>query len=135
MSIWDTVAAPIIAIINKVVPDKAAAAAAVASLQTMQVQGQLADEMAQLTAVTSAQSDINKIEAAQPGIHFRDGAGWICVAGFGVALLKAPIEWGTTLAGHPITLPAVDTTMIMPMLFALLGLGGLHSFDKVKGVA
>lgn len=132
MSIWDSVAAPIIAIINKVVPDKAAAAAAVATLNQLQMQGQLQDEFTQLQAVTVNQSDIDKAEAAQPGMHFRDGAGWVCVASFAILALKSPIEWVCALIGHPLTLPSVDTSTTIPMLFGLLGLGGLHTYQQVK---
>lgn len=74
----------------------------------------------------------NAAEAAQPGLHFRDGAGWVCVAGFAIALLKPLLEWGCTLAGHPVTLPAVDTTTATTMLMALLGLGGMHVYQQVK---
>lgn len=133
MSIWDSIASPIISIINKVVPDKAAAAAAVAQLNTMQLQGQLQDEFAQLQAVTVNQSDIDKAEAAQPGTHFRDGAGWVCVVSFAILALKSPIEWICALTGHPVTLPSVDTSTTVPMLFGLLGLGGLHTYQQVKG--
>ena len=133
MSIWTDVASPIISIINKVVPDKAAAAAAVAQLNQMQLQGQLQDELLQLQAVTTNQSDIDKEEAAQPGMHFRDGAGWVCVAAFALMALKTPIEWVGTISGHPIVLPSVDTSTTTPMLFALLGLGGMHTYQQVKG--
>jgi hypothetical protein len=132
MAIWDTIISPIVSIINKIVPDKAAAAAAIATLNQMQLEGKLQDELIQLQAVTTAQTDINKVEAAQPGLHFRDGAGWVCVAGFAITVLKAPIEWVAALAGHPITLPTVDTTTIVPMLFALLGLGGMHVYEKTQ---
>lgn len=130
--IWDQLINPIVAIINKVIPDKAAAAAAAAALKEQALNGQLQEEMTQLTAVTSAQSDIDKVEAAQPGVHFRDGAGWVCVASFAVMVLKAPIEWGAAIVGHPLTLPAVDTSTTVPMLFALLGLGSMHVYQQVK---
>lgn len=78
------------------------------------------------------QIKVNAAEAAQPGLHFRDGAGWVCVAGLAVTIFKPLIEWGTALAGHPITLPPVDSTTTNDILMGLLGLGGMHLYQQVK---
>jgi len=90
-------------------------------------------------AAQQGQLDANKAEAEQGGTHFRDGAGWVCVAGFGLVVLRPLIEWGAVLAGHPVTLPAIDTSETGPMLVALLGLGGYHAapaiVSAVKGKA
>lgn len=83
-------------------------------------------------AANTAQIGVNQAEATQPGLHFRDGAGWVCVAGFAVVVLRPLIQWGTTLAGHPVELPAMDMTQIGPMLAALLGLGGMHVYENTK---
>jgi hypothetical protein len=90
-------------------------------------------KLASSLALLNAQTDIDKAEAAQPGMHFRDGAGWVCVFAFGLMALKAPIEWGAALAGHPITLPPVDTSVTNDMLFGLLGLGGMHVYQQTAG--
>lgn len=133
MSIWDTVAAPIIAIINKVVPDKAAAAAAVASLQQLQLQGALSEEMAQLQAVTTAQSDINKVEAASTNwfvAGWRPGIGWVCVLAFGFEFLLRPLlQWGCALYGHTVVLPSLDSTLTQ-LTYAMLGMGALKTVEK-----
>jgi hypothetical protein len=86
----------------------------------------------QAAAANQAQADIEKVEAGQPGIHFRDGAGWVLVAGFAFIVLKAPIEWAAILLGHHIELPPVDSNTIVPMLGGLLGLGGMHVYQQVK---
>lgn len=90
------------------------------------------DKLAASLALLNAQTDINKVEAAQPGMHFRDGAGWVCVVAFGLAALKAPIEWAAALCGHAVTLPQMDTSVTTDMLLGLLGLGGMHVYEKVK---
>jgi hypothetical protein len=96
------------------------------------------EQKAQAQAM-QGQLDANKAEAEQGGTHFRDGAGWVCVAGFGLVVLRPLIEWGAVLAGHPVTLPAIDTSETGPMLVALLGLGGYHAapaiVSAVKGKA
>ena len=138
MSIWDTVAAPIIAIINKIVPDKAAAAAAVAQLQTLQVQGALADELAQLQAVTVNQSNINQAEATNANLFvagWRPAIGWVCAAALAFQYMARPlIQWGFAFAHQTLpVLPGIDDNLWQLML-GMLGLGGLRTFEKVKGV-
>lgn len=139
MSIWDTVAAPIIAIINKVVPDKAAAAAAVASLQQLQMQGSLNEEMAQLQAVTGAQSDVDKVEATNPSLFvagWRPMIGWVCGAALCSQYIARPLlQWGFTIAHQPLpALPGIDDNL-WQLMFGMLGMGGLRTFEKIKGVA
>lgn len=139
MSIWDTIAAPIIAIINKVVPDKTAAAAAVATLNQMQLQGQLQEEFAQLQAVTSAQSDVDKAEATNSNVFvsgWRPMIGWVCGAALASQYIFRPIlQWGFTMAHQPLpTLPGIDDNL-WQLMFGMLGLGSLRTFEKIKGVA
>ena len=139
MSIWETVASPIIAIINKLIPDKAAAAAAVAQLQQLQLQGQLNDELAQLQAITVNQSDINKQEAANGSVFvagWRPFCGWVCGAALGLIYVVGPLfVWLTALLGHPTPFPSLDTQTLMTLLFAMLGMGTLRTVDKIGGVA
>jgi len=140
VSIWDTVAAPIIAIINKVVPDKAAAAAAVAQLQTLQLQGALQEELVQLQAVTTAQTDVNKIEAASSSLFvagWRPYVGWVCGTGLAISCIVAPLfTWLSTLIGHPTAFPALNDPLLQSTLAGMLGLGHIsRTIEKIKGVA
>ncbi|MFA5152357.1 MAG: hypothetical protein WC554_07365, partial [Clostridia bacterium] len=41
-------------------------------------------------------------------------------------------EWGVKLAGKSITPPMIDTGSLITILMALLGLGGLRTFEKYK---
>ena len=102
------------------------------------------DRMAQALQLWQGQQDLakaqiaaNTAEAAQPGMHFRDGAGWVCVVGLGVTVLKPLIEWMSAVVGHALVLPPVDTSTTSLMLTSLLGLGGLHAvpgiINSVKG--
>jgi hypothetical protein len=139
VSIWDTVAAPIIAIINKVVPDKAAAAAAVATLNQLQLQGSLSDELLQLQAVTSAQSDVDKVEAASASVWvsgWRPYVGWVCGTGLAISCIVAPLfTWLSTLAGHPVVFPALNDPLLQSTLAGMLGLGHItRTVEKIQGV-
>lgn len=117
--------------IDKIWPDPTKAAEAKVALLQAEQAGALKELDAQLQA-NLAQIAANAAEAAQPGLHFRDGAGWVCVVAFAITALKAPIEWAATLAGHPVQLPSVDQTVSMQMLAGLLGLGGMHVYEQTK---
>jgi hypothetical protein len=118
-------------VIDKIFPDKTKAAEAKAALAQAQLEGNLkaVDDQFQ---VQIEQIKANAAAEAKPGMSFRDGAGWVCVIGFTIATLKAPIEWACTLAGHIIALPSVDTSTITTMLFALLGIGGMHVYEQTQ---
>jgi hypothetical protein len=130
---------PISDIILKVVPDKAAAAAAVAQLNEMQVAGQLQEELVQLTAVTSAQSDVDKVEAASASLFvagWRPYVGWVCGTGLAISCIIAPLfTWIATLAGHPVVFPALNDPLLQSTLAGMLGLGHItRTVEKIKGV-
>lgn len=140
MSIWDAVAAPLIAIVNKVVPDKAAASAATAELQRMAAQGELAEEMAQLASVTTAQTDINKVEAASTNwwvSGWRPYIGWICGTGLAMSAIIGPLfTWATALAGHSTPFPIANDPLLQSTLAGLLGMGHIaRTVEKIQGVA
>jgi hypothetical protein len=45
------------------------------------------------------------------------------------------LEWGGIVSGHPLPpLPGIDNNL-WELLTAMLGLSGLRSFEKLKGVA
>lgn len=139
MSLWDTLAAPILKIIDKVIPDRAAAQAVKDQLSVLAAQGALNEEMAQLTAVTSAQSDINKIEAASPSTFvsgWRPFVGWVCASGFACVYIVFPLlTWLTTLFGKSTAFPTLDSGSLMTLLLGMLGMGGMRMAEKMKGVA
>jgi hypothetical protein len=117
--------------IDKIFPNPTEAAAAKIALLNAQNAGALKalDDQFNLNI---EQIKANAIDEAKPGLSFRDGAGWVCVIGFAVTILKPIIEWGCALSGHPVTLPSVDTSTITTLLFALLGIGGMHVYEKTQ---
>jgi len=113
--------------------DPAARQAAAIELARLQAEGTF-EQKADLQTQT-AQIAVNQAAASQPGPHFRDGAGWICVAALAFNVLRVPVEWASILAGHPLTLPTLDLSLTQTMLAGLLGLGGMHVVEQVKGKA
>jgi hypothetical protein len=110
-------------IIGRFFPDKTQVEKDKIAAAMMQLQQQFELDKSQIA--------VDAASAAQPGLHFRDGAGWVCVAGFAFSILKSPIEWGCQMIGHPLQLPPVDTQTTQAMLYGLLGLGGLHAAPGV----
>lgn len=117
--------------VNKIWPDPTQRAAAQVALLQAQQAGAL-KELDDQFQTNIEQIKANAVEEAKPGVTFRDGAGWVCVAAFAIAALKSPIEWGCSLAGHPVTLPSVDQTTTIPLLFALLGVSGMHVYQQIQ---
>src|SRR5258708_4021935 len=109
MSIWETVAAPILHIIDKIVPDKVAAQQMKDQLTAMAEQGELQEEIMQLQAVTVNQTDVDKVEAASTSIFiagWRPFVGWVCGTGLAMSAIIGPIfTWATALCGHPTPFP------------------------------
>lgn len=139
MGIWDIVAGPLIGIINKIIPDKTAAAAAVAQLQQLQAQGALQTELLQMQAITVNQSDVDKVEAANSSTFvagWRPAVGWVCAAALALIYIVGPFfVWATALFGHPTPFPTLDVSQLMTLLVGMLGMGVLRTVDKVQGVA
>jgi hypothetical protein len=111
-------------VINKIWPDKSAAEAA---------------QLAAAVALVQGQMDVNKAEAASPSAFtsgWRPAIGWVC----GLALLfqyilRPMLMWFGVITGHQWPpLPGIDDNLWQLML-GLLGLGGLRTFEKTKGVA
>jgi hypothetical protein len=50
-------------------------------------------------------------------------------------VLQPILVFGLAQSGYLIDLPKMDLGELMPVLMGLLGLGGLRSWEKVKGVA
>lgn len=118
-------------LIEKLIPDPKAKAEAAQKLLEMQLNGEL--------AVIANQVEIDKIEAASPKLFvsgWRPFIGWICGMALAVQMLVGPmVVWGATLAGHPVTLPIMQTELLTTLLVGMLGLGGMRTVEKLQGVA
>lgn len=79
-----------------------------------------------------AQLEINKAEAATGSLFiggWRPCIGWICALG----LLYNTII--VNIAGIWVDVPEVDTTLLVPVMMGMLGLGAMRSYEKVNKVA
>lgn len=85
------------------------------------------------------QAEINRLEAGHRSLFvagWRPFIGWVCGLGLAWAFLGHPMfEWLVALRGLAISAPAIATDNMMELILALLGLGGLRTFEKLTGRA
>ena len=92
-----------------------------------------------LAKIDLAQIEVNKVEAASRSLFvsgWRPCCGWVCAAALAYTYVLQPMFiFILAQTGHLVEMPALDIAGLMPILMGLLGLGGLRSYEKVKGVA
>jgi hypothetical protein len=124
-------------LIDKLIPDPKQKADAILKLKELEQAGELAQMNADL-AVIQGQVDIDKIEAASPKTFiagWRPFIGWVLGCGLAVILVIGPLmAWGSALAGHPIQQPVMPSEVLMTLSSSLLGLAGMRTWEKMKGV-
>ena len=108
-------------------------------IQDKDLKAKLQHEMdMQLHNANLSQIDVNKAEAASGSIFkggWRPFVGWVCgVAMLYHFLLQPIIVFTLSAAGITFDLPQFDMGSLMTILMGLLGLGGLRSFEKHKGI-
>lgn len=118
------------ALIDKLIPDPSAKAAATQKLLELQQSGDL--------AVIAAQARINEAEAANPNMFisgWRPAVGWVCVTGLAITVFSPLLSWIAALTMHPIAVPPIPMDSLMTLLIGMLGLGGMRTVEKLNGVA
>lgn len=116
-------------IVDKFLPDKSEEAKNALALQIAVMQ--------QDTAVMQMQADTNKAEASNPNLFvsgWRPFVGWVCGLSLAIVGFGPLLSWLASLCGHPTTFPAVDMSVTGPLLFSLLGFGGMRTFEKINGI-
>ncbi|MDB4351959.1 holin family protein [Porticoccaceae bacterium] len=110
-------------IIDRVVPDKNARKAAKEKLAELNQSGEL--------DLMKGQIEINKVEAAHKSLFvagWRPFVGWVCGVGLAYNVLINPV------ASIWVAMPVVDPALLYPVLMGMLGMGGLRTWEKAKGV-
>ena len=109
--------------------DKTKRAAMDAEVIRMAAEGELKQVIAQL--------EINAREAAHPSIFvagWRPAFGWCGAAGFVYATMLQPLlAWAAAIQGWPVP-PALNLDLLWVVITGMLGIGGLRTFEKAKGV-
>ena len=119
----DKLIEPVTKILDKFIPDADTKQKIAHELATMSEK--------HIHEIAKAQIEVNKEEAKGNWFQssWRPATAWVCVAGFAVNFLISPL-----LAPFGIDVPQADTSTMLPVLMGMLGLGGLRSYEKTKGL-
>lgn len=117
-------------LIDRFFPDPQKKAEAEMELVKLAADGELKQIIAQL--------EINAREAMHPSVWvagWRPFFGWAGGAGFVYAVILQPlIAWGASIKGWPAP-PSLNLDLLWVVVTGMLGIGGLRSIEKVKGVS
>ncbi|MBV1775308.1 holin family protein [Burkholderiaceae bacterium DAT-1] len=81
-----------------------------------------------------AQTEVNKVEAANPSLFvagWRPAIGWVCALALFYQFLIYPVLlwlWPERKPGE------LDLNSLYPLIFGMLGIAGMRSYEKLKGV-
>ena len=105
-------------------------------IQDADTKQKLAHEIATMSErhvheIAKEQIEVNKLDAKGDWFqsNWRPATAWICVCGFAVNFLISPLA-----APFGIIVPQADTSTMLPVLMGMLGLGGMRSYERIKGV-
>ena len=136
--IWQALIPVIGGILEKVIPDPQTAADAKIKMLELAQKGELAVLDAE-TKLALGQLEVNKVEAGTDMYRggWRPATGWAC--GFGLVyqfLIQPLLPWLVAVCGGSVPpLPPIDNETLMVLLTGMLGLGGLRTFERIKGKA
>lgn len=124
-------------VIDKVIPNVAER-----EKVKMEIQLKLAEQEGEMVKALLqsdiAQAEVNKIEAASDNVFksgWRPAVGWIGVTGLAWTVFLPVIAWFIQLFGVEVPpLPQLGSEVLNTLLFGLLGLGGLRSYEKKAGI-
>ena len=116
-------------LLDRFIPDPAKKAEAEMELVRMAAEGELKQVIAQL--------EINAREATHPSVFvagWRPFFGWAGGFGFLYATIGQPLlAWVAAIRGWPAP-PTLNLDLLWVVITGMLGIGGLRTFEKSKGV-
>jgi len=131
MSFITNIIGPVTDLLSKAIPDadtRMKLAAEIDSLASRQA-----------TDIAKAQLAVNKEEAASGSLFvagWRPFIGWTCGLAFCMNFILIPFgNFALAVSGSDVVVPGIDLATMMPVLLGMLGLGGLRTAEKMKGVA
>ncbi len=124
MSIVNALIGPVSGLLDKFIEDKDQKNALAHEIATMSER--------HAHEALKGQLEINKIEAAHKSLFvagWRPAIGWVCMLGllYNTIIANVLSIW--------IEVPEVDTTLLVPVMMGMLGLGAMRSYEKVNHVS
>ena len=124
MSIVNALIGPVSGLLDKFIEDKDQKNALAHEIATMSER--------HAHEALKGQWEINKVEAAHKSLFvagWRPAIGWVCMLGllYNTIIANVLSIW--------IEVPEVDTTLLVPVMMGMLGLGAMRSYEKVNHVS
>ena len=124
MSIVSQLVGPVTGLLDKFIEDKDQKAALAHEIATMSEK--------HAHEALKGQLEVNKVEAAHKSLFvagWRPCLGWVCALGLFYNSIVVNI------LGIWVDVPEVDTTLLVPVMMGMLGIGAMRTVEKVKGVS
>jgi|TARA_R100001198_G_scaffold34006_1_gene18393 hypothetical protein len=124
MSIVNALIGPVSGLLDKFIEDKDQKNALAHEIATMSER--------HAHEALKGQLEINKVEAAHKSLFvagWRPAIGWVCMLGllYNTIIANVLSIW--------VEVPEVDTTLLVPVMMGMLGLGAMRSYEKVNHVS
>ena len=124
MSIVNALIGPVSGLLDKFIEDKDQKNALAHEIATMSER--------HAHEALKGQLEINKVEAAHKSLFvagWRPAIGWVCMLGllYNTIIANVLSIW--------IEVPEVDTTLLVPVMMGMLGLGAMRPYEKVNHVS
>lgn len=136
--VGDLIAGLVGKVIDRVWPDPAQRATAALELERMKQAGDFKAIDAELQAM-QMQADVNRVEASSADpftSRWRPFIGWVCGLALCWHYIGRPLaEWALLISGRDVQIPAVELGDLIVILLGMLGLGGLRTTEKIRGVS
>lgn len=118
-------------VVDRLIPDTNAA---------QKVKDEIAVQLADAQAKGQlAQIEVNKAEAVSGNMFvagWRPAIGWVCAGALGYQYLFTPLMWWAATSFHlALTAPPKLDDVLWQLMFGMLGMGGLRTYEKTKGIA
>ncbi|AUS01807.1 holin [Vibrio phage 1.293.O._10N.261.52.E1] len=124
-------------VISKIWPDENKRAEEMRKLEELRQTGDIAKLNAHVQLLLG-QLEVNKAEAQHRSVFvagWRPAIGWICAAAIGWNFIGLPIaEVVVAFMETGVVLPDVATDKLFELVLGMLGLGGLRTYEKSKGI-
>lgn len=92
----------------------------------------------ELHKANMAQIEVNKVEAQHRTVFvagWRPFTGWICASALAYHFILEPVLiFVLATQNIQLTLPTFDMGSLLTVLMGMLGLGGLRTYEKTKGI-
>ena len=117
--------------LDKVIPDNVASETAKKELEKALIDN--------ANSINIETIKTNQAEAQHRSVWvagWRPAIGWSCSAGIAWLFIGHPVaSWAAVMMGATVELPSIPTDILLELTFAMLGMAGLRTFEKLKGVS